>query len=345
MKLIFTSVSEAQPGPKWQALFKKAWPHYRKWFLSEGHHARAGYRTSLKRLREYMPELVPTYEELVHLAGGGDLAARFLTMYRPPPYLSGCSQAVWTGNHSDGRPDRHSADRPVLVRNYDYSPRLFEGNILFSDWRRPVIAMIDSLWGVLDGINDAGLSLSLAFGGSKSVGDGFGVPIILRYVLEMCDDTEAAVRVLEQIPIHMTYNVTVVDRKGAFATVYLSPNRPPAITDLPVSTNHQGYIEWDDYARATTTVERKKFLQEKLADTDETEKRFVERFLHPPLHSTRFEKAFGTLYTAAYYPENLEVEYHWPHRSLRHSFERFDEGETVVKLKDVAAIGMPHHVR
>ena len=51
-------------------------------------------------LREHMPELVPTWERLVELAGGGDVAARMLSMWRPPSYLSGCSQGVLVG----GRP-------------------------------------------------------------------------------------------------------------------------------------------------------------------------------------------------------------------------------------------------
>ena len=58
------------------------------------------------------------YERLVELAGGGDLAARMLALYDPPPYLSGCSQGVL----------RQSS--PVLVRNYDYAPDRLEGVIL-----------------------------------------------------------------------------------------------------------------------------------------------------------------------------------------------------------------------
>ncbi|MGA7305118.1 MAG: C45 family peptidase [Rhodothermales bacterium] len=325
MDLRFVSISEARPGPKWQAVFERHWPAYKKWFLSEGHRARPGYQSSLKALRNHMPELVPIYESLVELAGGGDLEARFLSLYCPPPYLSGCSQAVWL------------RDRPVLVRNYDYSPRLFEGRLLRTEWRRPVISVIDCLWGVLDGINDAGLAVSLSFGGNKTVGEGFGVPLILRYVLETCDDADSASKVLQRIPTHMHYNVTVADREGTFFTAHLAPDRPAIIRAEPVSTNHQDRVEWDDYARMTTTVERKEHLQARLADPEETEQTFLNRFLEPPLYSTRFDKAFGTLYTAAYYPETLEAEYRWPGgRSLRQSFENFKEGTTVIRLKRAA---------
>lgn len=324
MELRFVSISEAEPGPKWRAIFERHWPAYKEWFLSEGHRARPGYQTSLKELRRHMPEMVPIFESLVDLAGGGDLAARFLSLYCPPPYLSGCSQAVWT------------RERPVLVRNYDYSPHLFEGRLLYTRWLRPVIAVIDCLWGVLDGINDSGLAVSLSFGGNKSVGTGFGVPLILRHVLETCDDAESASGVLQRVPTHMHYNVSVVDRKGTFFTAQLSPDRPAVIRDEAVSTNHQGRIEWEDYARMTTTLERKEHLEARRADPEETEQRFIERFLEAPLYNTRFDEAFGTLYTAAYYPQSLDAEYRWPGRSLCQSFADFKEGRTIVRLKRAA---------
>jgi predicted choloylglycine hydrolase len=322
MRVRLSSIHEDQPGPKWQARFETFWPSYREWFLSEGYLARPGYVPSLKKLRKHMPELIPVYEELVGLAGGGDLAARFLSLYRPPPYATGCSQAVWSGQN------------PALVRNYDYSPGLFEGTLLFSSWNRPVIAMSDCLWGVLDGINDAGLAVSLAFGGRRIVGDGFGVPLILRYILEFCDNAAQASGVLRRVPAHMPYNVTLVDREGAFSTVQVCPGRAAAVTDSPVGTNHQQGVESEDYARMTSTVERQEFLAARLADASETKSTFIDRFLNPPLHNTRYEHAFGTLYTAAYNPRDLTAEYYWPRRAtLRQSFSDFEEEEMIVHLK------------
>jgi len=322
MLLTLNSIREDRPGPQWQALFETYWPAYKAWFLSEGHLARPGYVTSRKKLRQYMPELLPIYEQLVELAGGGDLAARFLSLYCPPPYLSGCSQAVWSG------------PEPLLVRNYDYSPRLFEGNLLYSAWHRPVIAVLDCLWGVLDGLNDAGLVVSLTFGGRKVIGDGFGIPLVLRYILEFCDETEAATEVLQRVPVHMPYNVTILDHKGTYVTVYLAPDRPAVITSSPVCTNHQQQIDWADYARLTSTVERKEFLETRLADPAETESSFIRRFLRAPLYNTQYEKAFGTLYTATYSPRWLEAQFYWPnHKTLHQSFADFKAQKTVVNLK------------
>ncbi|MDH3414124.1 MAG: hypothetical protein OEM98_16785, partial [Gammaproteobacteria bacterium] len=95
MKFEFEAIAEMTPGEKWQRHFERLWPGYRKWFLSEGDAARPSYLESRTAFESHMPELVPTYEALTELAGGGDLAARGLGLYCPPPYLTGCSQAVW----------------------------------------------------------------------------------------------------------------------------------------------------------------------------------------------------------------------------------------------------------
>jgi len=122
--------------------------------------------------------------------------------------------------------------------------------------------MLDCLWGLLDGINDAGLAVSLTFGGRPQVGEGFGIPLVIRYVLQTCGTTEEAMRALRRIPVHMSYNVTAMDRDGQRATVYLAPDRPAHVTSLAVATNHQGTVEWAPYAAAIRTVERHERLTE-----------------------------------------------------------------------------------
>ena len=122
MQASFEAIEELEPGDKWAALFARHWPRYEGWFLQEGEAARTSYAESLRALREHMPELVPTYERLVELAGNTDLIARFMSSFCPPSYLIRCSQAVWSG------------DAPFLVRNYDYNPQLYEGVIIKTAW-------------------------------------------------------------------------------------------------------------------------------------------------------------------------------------------------------------------
>ena len=59
--------------------------------------------------------------------------------------------------------------------------------------------MSDCLWGLLDGMNDAGLAVSLTYGGRRVLGHGFGIPLVLRYLLETCDNVRDASRVLKRL--------------------------------------------------------------------------------------------------------------------------------------------------
>ncbi len=320
----FRSLQELELGPKWQAVFEERWPHYREWFLREGEAARPSYVTSVRMLRAHMPELLPVFETVVELAGGGDLAARMLSLYKPPPYLAACSQGAWT---RDGG--------PTLVRNYDYAPSRMEGVIWSTRMlERRVIGMSDCLWGLLDGMNDAGLAVSLTFGGRRVLGDGFGIPIVVRYLLETCDDVPAARETLARLPYSLAHNLTVIDGAGRVLTAYLSPDREPIFRDFPAATNHQGIVEWPEQARATRTIEREQHILRLLQDPDTDAGSFEDAFLRAPLFSTAYGSGFGTLYTAAYRPAEGVVGMRWPSHTWRLAFEAFEESEHIEVLAE-----------
>lgn len=323
MDIVFEKICEARPGPQWQRCFDEMWPAYRKWYLSEGIAARQTYLAGYRNIKTYMPEFIPTYERLCELAGGGDIASRFLSFYRPPPYLSGCSQAVWLG---------HS---PMLVRNYDYDPGLIDAVILSSKWNdKQVIATTDGMLGAVDGMNDSGLAVSLTFGGRRIVGDGFGVPIILRYILEFCSTTQDAIEVLKSVPCHMAYNVTTVDSSGAYITAYLCPGTETVFAHTRISTNHQENIEWHRHAQVTATVERERFLLQRLMLHDDPQDKFIETFMKPPLYSTNFSRGFGTLYTTVYRPNEGRVETHWPGKVWTHNMNDNENEKLRVRYPD-----------
>ena len=319
------ALNEQTPGPKWAGLFAEYWPDYKKWWLKEGVSARPTYTESHKALSTHMPEMVSIYEDLCDLAGGGDLAARFLSFYCPPPYLTGCSQAIWTGKE------------PVLVRNYDYNPKAFDSLTLQTGWAgRRVIGTSDGLFGLVDGMNDAGLAISLTFGGRRDVGIGFGVPLILRYVLQTCKTADEAGEVLSRVPTHMSYNVTVIDKKRKYLTAMLAPDRPAILTHAAVATNHQETVEWISHARITATVERERYLLQRITLHRDPEEKFISAFLRPPLYSTAFSMGFGTLYTAVYRPRLGQMEVRWPDVNWKHSFDDFQEGARQVMIPGTA---------
>ena len=336
MPYTFRSINEDYPAEKWQSYFKEVWPSYKNWYFSEGVNARPRYLTCLNQLKKHMPELVPIYQRLVELGGGSDSVARALSLYNPPMYFSGCSQAVW-----------RRQEEIFLIRNYDYNPLYTEGTIVKTKWgKRQVIGMSDCLWGIVDGMNDSGLCVSLAFGGKTEGGDGFGIPLIVRYLLEICDTTAQAVEVLKRLPCHMAYNLTVLDMQGYAVTVWLSPNADAVVLNDLATTNHQEKITWKRHAIATKTIERLMFLDQSLRNVYQTSERFIQSFLQPPLYSDAFKRGFGTLYTTIYNPYDGSVRVLWKDQSWLLSFYAFEEGERNVNYVDLgmSSFSIPKYI-
>jgi predicted choloylglycine hydrolase len=298
---------------------RAVWPAFRQWW-HDGANARPGLDEARARLERHMPELLPTWQRLTVMLGEDPAAGAALALWNPPPFLTGCSQAaVLPGG-------------PALVRNYDWDYRLFDAAVARTAFGgRRVLGTLDCLWGLLDGVNDAGLALSLTFGGRPLVGEGFGIPLVIRYVLQVCETVEQAVQALRRIPVHMSYNVTALDRSGSRATVYLAPDRPARVTSRAVATNHQDQVEWAPYAAAIRTVERQELLEELLAAGADVPA-VAAALLRPPLYATRFGAGFGTLYTAEYRPAEGLARYYWPGQTWTHALDRLGPGSIQVRL-------------
>ncbi|WP_322067090.1 C45 family peptidase [Burkholderia ubonensis] len=326
ISLQFQAVAEDVPGEKWHALFERAWPSYRAWFLRSGVAGRPSYLESRRAMRTHMPELVPTWERLVELIGGGDVEARFLSLWCPPPYIAGCSQAVWI--------DPSGYEEPMLLRNYDFAPALLEGNWLATRWvGSRVAAMGDCLWGALDGMNDNGLAASLSFGGRTVSGIGFGIPLVLRYVLEIARTTAEAVAILQRVPVHMSYSVTLLDSKADWATVFVNPDRPTEVTRRHAVTNFQNSVEWPEHARATRSRDRLAALQLQIVQPGPAQQA-INVLLQEPLYQNAWQRGYGTLYSAVYRPMSRRAELRWPEECWDQSLHSFDEGSRQVILQD-----------
>src|SRR5579859_2957217 len=318
VSLALGAFAEDEPGDLIRDHLASTWPAFSRWWR-EGANARPTEAEARARLKEHMPELVPAWERLTGMITGPD-AGPALALWNPPPFLTGCSQAAVL----DGG--------PALIRNYDWDYRLFDAVVARTAYTgRRVLGMLDCLWGLLDGVNDAGLAVSLTFGGRPQVGEGFGIPLVIRYVLQTCGNAEEAVRALRRLPVHMSYNVTVLDRDGSRATVYLAPDRPARVTSRAVATNYQGKVEWAPYAAAIRTVERQERLEELLAAGADAAS-VVGACLRPPLYATKFGEGFGTLYTAEYRPGDGVARYYWPGQTWEHSLDRLGSGSIRIEL-------------
>jgi predicted choloylglycine hydrolase len=312
-------IREEQPGPRWRALHDVTRDAYHRWYLSEGEAARPDLGTCRRMLVSHMPELVPVWERLVDLAGGDEISARLLTLWDPPRFLPGCSQATLGG------------PTPLLIRNYDYGLDLFERVVYSSAFTgRRVLGTGDCLWGLLDGMNDAGLAVSLAFGGRPGSSPGFGIPLVVRYLLEVAASIDDVRSVLRRVPVNMSYNLTAVDGSGESLTAFVAPDSGPEFSSARVATNHRGTVpEYPERARSLRSVERQRLLLSFL-DSDPDVTGLISAFLRPPLRSTEYGRAFGTLYTAVYRPNDGVVDYLWPHDSWQRTFDSVDATKTVV---------------
>ena len=257
-----------------------------------------------------MPELLPHYDQVCDLVGDDDIAHRILSHYRPPPAVHGCSQAVWLG---DGG--------PALVRNYDFPLDIVTGRFELTacTGRRVITSAQRPLGGCLDGMNEHGLVASLTHGGGTAQGLGFSIIMMLRYALETCVRVYEAVAALCRIPVAQPQNVMLLDSEGDHATLFLGPDRSPAVSRAHTCTNHQ-----ETAPAGSGTELRQRTLQQALDDPAMSVPALANRLLEPPLYSRR--AGFTTVYSAVYRPRERHVDYVWPGKVWRQSFGRFNEG-------------------
>ena len=294
--------------------FGQAWPAYHRWYLSQGEAARPSYAQCRQAIETHMPELATTYDALVEAVGGGDLEARFLSHWCPPPLFAACSMLTYT------------RERNVLIRNYDYPPLLCDNIVLRSNWHgKPVMAMTDCLWGALDGVNADGLSVAIAFGGRPVVGTGFGIGLVVRYVLEFATSVNDAVAILRRIPLQLAYNVALVDASGDSAIVYVGPDRESVVSGATTAGNRQGETEWPEHAAFCDTVTREAAMADSASDSTLDVAALVDRFHSAPIHRSTATSTWGTVYTASYDSDLRTLELSWPDDRWSLSLDAFEE--------------------
>ena len=294
----FHCLHEEAPDKAWARVVANGWPGWRKWYLTKGQN-QPEKSDPVRAIRRHMPELESTLEKLTAGQDHDVTFLDFLSFWCPPRYLVSCTQFAATDDQG-----------PYLIRNYDLDPALNEAIMLRSNWRgKPVLGMVEGLAGLSDGVNGDGLAVSLSFGGRVASGKGFGVPLIIRYILEICRDVADGVEALRAIPSHMSYNITLTDRNGAVATVFLAPDRPAMVSDNPWATNHQIGVEWPWHARFSQTLEREDLLGSMPPCPASEIKR---RFHSPPLFASEYSKGYGTVFTTLYRPLKNSAQISWP---------------------------------
>ncbi|RSO03692.1 acyl-coenzyme A--6-aminopenicillanic acid acyl-transferase [Streptomyces sp. WAC 06783] len=291
---------------RWAAHARTLWQDMEGLLTEEGRTPEGADRVRAL-FRTHMPELMPVLDRLAVQLDRPEARA-FLTHAALRPFSPACTQIGRNG---------------TLLRNYDFPPDQCEGTIVSSCFLRPVIGMQDVLWGLLDGMNDAGLAVSLAFGGRSVYGRGFTILIVVRYLLETCDTVDEAVGRLRSLPVAVPQNLTLVDAAKA-VTVFVGPDMSPTVAPDACAANHQHLPVTDEQERASRTQERLRAIRAAGAD--------VAAMLKPPLYRSVDEQGAGTLYTARYRPVEGRVTYYWRGESWQQSFGDFVPGSRTVTL-------------
>lgn len=314
----FTFAREDRPGAAWAARFTAGRDEARRWYQGNGRADPPSAADCRAALDRHMPELAPDYDQACALVSGDALDRAILSHYRPAPIDHGCSQAVWLGHGG-----------PALVRNYDWALDTVSERFELTSWSgRRVIAKAQRPWGgCIDGMNEDGLVAALNYGGSAAQGLGFSIILMLRYVLETCTTVDQAVAALTRIPIALSQNVVLLDRTGAHATLFLGPDRAPVVSQERACTNHQERPTEPTTATLAHSVRRQRHLQAALDDPAMGLADLAALFLEPPLYSRRAVST--TAHTAVYRPAEGRVDYLWPGRTWRQSFERFETGDYI----------------
>ena len=320
MQKRFVAIREDTPGNDWLARFIAGRAEAEAWYRGTGRQAPPTAAECTAQLTRHMPELLRPFEQACALVGADDeLAHRIISQYRPPPLAHGCTQAVWLGD-----------DGPALVRNYDFPLDIVSEHFESTRWfGREVVSKGQRPWGgCLDGMNAAGLVASVTFGGDAAQGAGFSVILIVRYLLETCSTVSEAIAALCRIPVAMAQNVTVLDKAGSHATVFLNPERAPFVSRTPACANHQEPgLSTGLSARAASSLARQQAALRALASPDATLARVVEAFMAAPIHSR--DRSSPTVYGAVYRPAALSVDYLWPGHVMSQRIGSFRPGEYV----------------
>jgi len=136
--------------------------------------------------------------------------------------------------------------------------------------------------------------------------------------------------VLQRVPVHLPYNLALLDRAGDWRTVFISPDRTPEVRREPYSANRQDANVRPDDPRIADTVRREALLENVIGNPNETLEHLGDRFLQPPIYRPVRPGDWGTLYTACYHPADASVELRWPRASWRQSIARFEPGARLV---------------
>jgi len=204
--------------------------------------------------------------------------------------------------------------RDYYVRNYDFSPDLYDGlfSLVQPDSRFATAGYNLQLLGRHDGVNQEGLVAGLHFVSNQGFTKGVSAWMAVRMMLDSCSTTEEAIAMLKEIPHAACYNFSLGDKKGDIAVVEASPDQVVVRRGLSVLScvNHfqDDTIKDKNRPSITHSVKRSNYLSE-LSEKHYRHTEMFEEFnsVGSPLFFMDYDDLFGTLHTFSYSYQDTRI--------------------------------------
>lgn len=225
----------------------------------------------------------------------------------------------------------------MLVRNYDFSPELYDARLVFVQPKEGYASVGHSLHvtGRLEGVNEKGLAIALHFVNSKEPQNGFTAASVIRIILDTCKNTEEAIDKIKQLPHSWSYNFSIGDAEGNTAVVEESPFEIKVRRDenMLLCTNHFQKEEMSRLNREHLAGSKKRLA---FLSNSELENRSALAFFNTfrdsdaPLYNEAYKAFFGTLHTFAYLFDERKVLTAIPHGEvLKFDFTEWVKGKNI----------------
>jgi len=247
-----------------------------------------------------MKEIYSTYaphllRELSGIADSMNISMRKAALFSgfgaPEIQGMGCSSMV---NHN------------MLVRNYDFSPEVYDARFVFVQPNEGYASVGHSLlvMGRTEGVNEKGLAVALHFVNNKDTQTGLSAASVIRIILDTCKNTEEAINVIKQLPHSWSYNFSIGDAEGHAVVVEESPFhiKVRKNEELLFCTNHfqrQDMLKLNRQ-NSGSTQERLNYLSQGHLDEMDEQEIFNTFRAEKPLYNDEYREFFGTLHTFAY---------------------------------------------
>lgn len=200
------------------------------------------------------------------------------------------------------------------VRNYDFSPALYDGyfTLLQSDAAFATAGYNLQAIGRHDGVNQHGLVMGLHFVSHHGYTKGLSAWTAIRMILDTCTRVDEAILKLKEMPHAACYNFSLGDKSGDMAVVEASPDQVQIRRD-PAQLSCVNHFQTDQLAGKNRTViagslKRQAYFQS-LRDKALTHEEMFDLFkdAQSPLFFTDYADLFGTLHTFSYAYEDAKL--------------------------------------